>query len=124
MMTGLADPRIGLSMQERLNQFLKESSDWERRTTSVPGIFLLKFPRSKTGTRREAIAIELNPFNPTTSSPTKKRGIVLMSASDLEGFRKILTNPKMSELAGIVDGINPEIKSKAKRSDSLDIIEL
>jgi hypothetical protein len=113
-----------LSIQERLNQFLKESSDWERRTTSVPGIFLLKLPRSKTGTRREAIAIELNPINPTTSSPTKKRGIVLMSASDLEEFRKILTNPKMSELAVTVDGINPEIKSKAKRTDSLDIIEL
>ena len=113
-----------MSIQERLNQFLKESSDWERRTTSVPGIFLLKLPRSKTGNRREAIAIELNPINPTTSSPTKKRGIVLMSASDLEEFRKILTNPKMSELAGIVDGINPEIKNKAKRSDSLDIIEL
>lgn len=47
-----------------------------------------------------------------------------MSASDLEEFRKILTNPKMSELAGIVDGINPEIKNKAKRTDSLDIIEL
>jgi hypothetical protein len=112
-----------LSIQERLNQFLKESSDWERRTTSVPGIFLLKLPRSKTGNRREAIAIELNPVNPATSSP-KKRGIVLMSASDLEEFRKILTNPKMSELAVIVDSINPEIKSKAKRTDSLDIIEL
>jgi hypothetical protein len=30
----------------------------------------------------------------------------------------------MSELDGIVDGINPEIKNKAKRSDSSDIIEL
>jgi hypothetical protein len=30
----------------------------------------------------------------------------------------------MSELAGIVDGINPEIKNKPKRSESLDIIEL
>ena len=75
-------------MQERLNQFLKESSDWESRTTSIPGIFLLKLPRSKTGNRREEIAIELNPINPTTSSPTKKRGIVLMSASELEGVQK------------------------------------
>jgi hypothetical protein len=111
-------------MQERLNQFLKESADWERRTTSVPGIFLLKLPRSKTGTRREAIAIEINPINPTTSSPTKKRGIVLMSAPELEEFRKILTNPKMSELAGMIDGINPGLISKAKSTDSSDIIEI
>jgi hypothetical protein len=111
-------------MQERLTQFLQESADWERRTTSVPGIFLLKLPRSKTGTRREAIAIEINPINPTTSSPTKKRGIVLMSALELEEFRKILTNPKMSELAGMIDGINPGLKSKAKSTNSSDIMEI
>jgi hypothetical protein len=64
-----------VSIQERLTQFLKESADWERKTTSVPGIFLLKLPSSKTGTgRKEALAIEINPINPATSSPTKKRG--------------------------------------------------
>ena len=32
---------------ERLTQFLRDSTDWERRSTSVPGVFLLKLPRSK-----------------------------------------------------------------------------
>src|SRR5215216_1204957 len=36
-----------VSIQERLSQFLKESEGWERKTTSVPGIFLLKLPSSK-----------------------------------------------------------------------------
>jgi len=114
-----------VSIQERLTQFLKESVDWERKTTSVPGVFLLKLPSSKTGTRKEALAIEINPINPATSSPTKKRGIVIKSASELEEIIQILTNPKMSELASKIDGINPtEIKSKAKSTDRSDIIEI
>jgi hypothetical protein len=114
-----------LSIEERLNQFLKVSADWERRTSSVPGIFLLKLPRSKIGTRKEAIAIEINPINPKTSSPSKKRGIVIRSASELEEISKTLTNPKVSELAGIIDGINPvEVKARKKNANSSDIIEI
>jgi hypothetical protein len=114
-----------VSIQERLTQFLKESEGWERKVTSVPGVFLLKLPSSKTSTRKEALAIEINPINPATSSPTKKRGIVIRSAAELEEIRSILTNPKMSELARLIDGINPtEVKSKAKNTDRSDIIEI
>jgi hypothetical protein len=48
-----------MSIQERFNQFLKESSDWERKSTSIQGVFLLKLPGSKAGTWKESIAIEL-----------------------------------------------------------------
>lgn len=114
-----------MSIQERLSQFLKESADGERKTTSVPGIFLLKHPNSKTGIRKEALAIEINPINPVTSSPIKKRGIVIRSAAELEEITKILTNPKISEIASKIDGVNPiEVKSKAKSTDRSDIIEI
>lgn len=114
-----------MSIQERLSQFLKESKGWERKTISVPGIFLLKLPSSKTGTRKEALAIEINPINPATSSPAKKRGIVIRSAAELEQITELLTNPKISELARKIDGVNPtEVKSKAKSTDRSDIIEI
>jgi hypothetical protein len=114
-----------VSIQERLSQFLKASEDWERKTTSVPGIFLLKLPSSKTGTRKEALAIEINPINPATSSPAKKRGIVIRSAAELEQITELLTNPKISELARKIDGVNPtEVKSKAKSTDRSDTIEI
>lgn len=93
--------------------------------TSVPSIFLLKLPRSKIGSWKEAITIEINPVNPTTSSPTKKRGIVIRSTSELDEISKILTNPKMSELTELIDGVNPiDVKSKAKNADNSDIIEI
>jgi hypothetical protein len=47
-------------MQERLTHFLKDSSDWERKSTSLQGVFLLKLPNSKTGTWKKSIASEIN----------------------------------------------------------------
>lgn len=113
-----------MSMQERLTQFLKGSSDWERKATTIPGMFLLKIPHSKMGTRKESIAIEINPINQATGSPIKKRGVVIMSGAELEVITQILTNPKLIELASMIDGANPpEIKDKTKKTDS-DIIEI
>jgi hypothetical protein len=33
-----------MSADERLVRFLKEGKDWERKPTSISGIFLLKLP--------------------------------------------------------------------------------
>jgi hypothetical protein len=45
-----------------------------------PGVFLLKLPSS--GSRQASIAIEINPVDPAGSA-TKKRRIVIRSASEL-----------------------------------------
>jgi hypothetical protein len=33
-----------MTVDERLMQFLKDGKDWERKATSIPGVFLLKLP--------------------------------------------------------------------------------
>ena len=58
--------------------FLKDARDWERRPTNIAGVFLLKLPSSRT--RQAAVVIEINPVD-ATGSATKKRGIVIRSAS-------------------------------------------
>jgi hypothetical protein len=117
-----------MSIEERLAQFLKESKDWQRKTTSIRGIFLLKIPRFKTSAAAaaESVAIEINPVNAATGSATKKRGIVIRSTSELELIKGILTDPKLAELAKKIDEVNPpeiEKSAKAKTGDS-DIIEI
>jgi hypothetical protein len=115
-----------MSMQKRLTEFLKHSSDWERKSTSIQGVFLLKLPNSKAGTWKESIAIEINPVSIATGFPTKKRGIVIRSASELEQIAQILTNLKLSELAMKMDEVNPsDLKNKAKsNAGDSDIIEI
>jgi hypothetical protein len=107
-------------VDERLSQFLKQGNDWERKVTSIPGVFLLKLPTFKS--RPESIVIEVNPVD-TSGSPTKKRGIIIRSSSELEQIRNILTNVKLEQLSKSIDEVNPEVKT-ATAKDSADIFQI
>ena len=104
---------------ERLAQFLNEGTNWERKVTSITGVFLLKVPTSRS--RPELIIIEVNPVD-KSGSPTKKRGIIIRSSSELDQIRNILTNIKLEQLAKSIDEVNPEVKTPPKSSS--DIFEI
>jgi hypothetical protein len=94
-------------VDERLSQFLKQGNDWERKVTSIPGVFLLKLPTFKS--RPESIVIEVNPVD--------------TSGSELEQIRNILTNVKLEQLSKSIDEVNPEVKT-ATAKDSSDIFQI
>lgn len=107
-------------VDERLSQFLKEGKDWERKATSIPGVFLIKLPEYKS--RPAYIAIEINPVD-TSGIATKKRGILIKSRSELEQISNILTNAKIVQLATSIDEVNPEKKTKPL-SNETDVYEI
>src|ERR671911_1427419 len=96
------------SVDNRLAQFLKEGKDWDKKATSIPGVFLIKIPAYR-GTS-PSVAIEINPVSPS-GSPTKKRGVIIRSASELEEINRLLSNPKLGLLAKSIDDVNPERKT-------------
>jgi len=105
---------------QRLMQFLKEGKDWERKATSIPGIFLLRLPGLKS--TAPSLAIEINPVD-SSGFATKKRGVVIRSSSELEEITKLLTNPKLPQLAKSMDEVNPEVRGATitKQSDIFEI---
>jgi len=107
-------------VDERLSEFLKNGKDWEKKATSVPGVFLIKLPEYKS--RPAYIAIEINPVD-MSGIATKKRGVVIRSRSELDQISKILTNTKIVQLATSIDEVNPEKKSKPL-SDQSDVYEI
>jgi hypothetical protein len=109
-----------LSVENKLASFLSGSRDWERRPTNLPGVFLLKLPSSRS--RQASIAIEINPVD-ATGSATKKRGIVIRSASEFDEFNRILANQKLIELARRIDEVNPKQKEEATAKGS-DVFEI
>jgi hypothetical protein len=109
-----------MAVEDRLTGFLRDARDWERRATNIPGIFLLKLPSS--GTRRAAVAVEINPLD-SAGSATKKRGIVVRSASELDEFNRILSNQKLFELARKMDQVNPKQK-EVSSIGSADVFEI
>jgi len=106
-------------VDERLTEFLSKGKDWERKPTSIPGLFLLKLPTSRS--RPASIVIEINPVD-TSGSPTKKRGIIIKSNSELVQIRNILTDVKLEQLTKSIDVVNPEVKPLSKATS--DIFEI
>jgi|SRR3712207_4646795 hypothetical protein len=109
-----------MSGDERLSQFLQEGKDWERKPTSVPGIFIFKLPEYRG--RPATLAIEINPLN-STGSASKKRGIVIKSSSELNSILELINNQKVMQLAKSIDQVNPERKT-AMRTDSSEVFEI
>ena len=109
-----------MTVDERLMQFLKDGKDWERKATSIPGVFLLKLPAFRG--KPASLAIEINPVS-SSGSATKKRGVVIRSSPELEEISRLLSNSKLAELAKNIDEVNPE-KVLTKTGGSEDIFEI
>ncbi|MDE1767090.1 MAG: hypothetical protein KGI27_12590 [Thaumarchaeota archaeon] len=106
--------------EDKISSFLKTGPDWGRLKTSIPGVFVLKMPEYKGIPPR--LAVDLNPVD-ERGSPTKKRGLLLRSKSELEQYREIFQFDKISLLLENVDKINPAVKKQTAKSGE-DVLEL
>ena len=99
---------------------MREAKDWERKATNVPGVFLLKLPSFKG--RSASLAIEINPIG-ASGATTKKRGVVVRSTNELQEINKLLSHPKLVELAKRIDDVNPEKLGGANTAEK-DVLEI
>jgi hypothetical protein len=109
------------AVNEKLMQFLNEGKPWEKKSTSIPGVFLFKLPTFK-GTS-SSLAIEINPISSSTGAVTKKRGVIIRSAPELEEITRLLSNPKVAQLAKNIDEVNPQ-KETTTAKGSQDILDI
>jgi len=107
-------------LSEKLTEFLKTGKDWSRLATTVPGVFVLKLPAYRGSPSR--LAVELNPVD-ETGKPKKRRGLVLRSTAELQEFRELLQNEKLTKLMSMLDSVNPKVEAARQRKGE-DIIEL
>jgi hypothetical protein len=109
-----------MTTDERLFQYLKEGKDWQRKATSVPGVFLLKLPAFKG--RSATLPIEINPVD-SLGFASKKRGVLIRSKEQLEEMIRLLSNPKLSQLAKSIDEVNP-VKKSSPANNEENIFEI
>jgi hypothetical protein len=106
--------------EEKLAGFLQTGKDWGRLKTTVRGVFVLKLPAYRSSPPR--LAVELNPVD-EEGAPMKRRGLILRSRSELESFRGILQDERLSALLGAMDAVNPGSMA-GKRQTGDDVLEL
>ena len=106
-------------MESRLADFLKSGKDWERKPTTVPGVFVLKMPPFRGIPAR--LAVELNPVD-DVGRPTKRRGVILRSSEELAEYRKLMSDERLTSLLKSVDELAP--KPVKKEEPKTDVIEI
>ena len=106
-------------MESKLADFLKSGRDWERKPTTVPGVFVLKMPPFRGSPAR--LAVELNPVD-DLGRPTKKRGVLLRSSEELAEYKKLLEDGRLASLLKNVGASSP--RPVKKEEPTPDIIEI
>jgi hypothetical protein len=106
--------------EEKLEDFLRTGSDWEKLKTSVPGVFIQKLPPYRSSPAR--LAVEINPVD-ASGNPTKRRGLLLRYMDEYEAFKEIITDEKLSRLLEMLENVNPgQGRGSKKKGD--DVIEI
>jgi len=106
-------------LESRLADFLKSGRDWERKPTTVPGVFVLKMPPFRSSPTR--LAVELNPVD-EAGRPTRKRGLLLRSSEELADYKKLMGDDRVVSLLKSISELGPKPVKKEERAP--DIIEI
>ena len=106
-------------MESKLIDFLKSGKDWERKPTSVPGVFVLKMPPFRGSPAR--LAVELNPVD-KVGKPTKKRGVLLRSSEELTEYKKMFQDERLVTLLKNLDALIP--KPTKKEETGTELLEI
>jgi hypothetical protein len=104
--------------EDKLAEFLEKGKDWEKVKTTVPGVFVMKMPGSKT--RPASLSVEINPVD-AGGSPTKRRGLIVRGVDEYLEFKEIVLNEKLESLLEMLEAVNPE---KGRGKASKDVIEI
>ena len=106
-------------MESKLADFLKSGKDWERKPTTLPGVFVLKLPPFRGSPAR--LAVELNPAD-EAGRPTRKRGLLLRSSEEMTEYKKLFQDERLASLLKNIDGLSP--KPVKKEEPTQDVIEI
>ena len=107
-------------MESKLAEFLESGKDWERKPTTVPGVFVLKMPPFRGSPAR--LSVELNPVD-NVGRPTKKRGVLLRSSEELAEFKKLFEDERLVSLLKNLDALSPKPAKKEKEAGT-EILEI
>jgi len=93
-------------IQAQLKDHLKNGKDWEKMETPIPGVFVVKVPKTKT--RSSLLFLEINPLK-SDGKPMKRKGLFIGSKEMYIAFKETLEEDAIFTLIQNVEKVNPEI---------------
>jgi len=106
-----------MSLVDKIREFAERGGDWERKKTSIPGVFLIKLP-ARRGVGE--VAVEINPVD-GSGQRKKRRGLILRGLEDYWDFKRILNDSKLEALIKAVSEVNPRRGPAEEGEEELEI---
>lgn len=92
---------------------MSRASEWEKKKTSIPGIFLVRLPGPKL-----RVMLEFNPSD-ESGNPTKRRGLYFADAETLDAARKAFPDPRLEGLVAAVEALNGRGGAAGRKDDEV-----
>ena len=102
--------------ENKLAELLEKGKDWEKVKTTIPGVFVLRMPGTKS--REPSLSVEINPVD-VGGSPTKRRGLIIKNILELEEFKELINNDKVEDLLEMLEDVNPNSVKASKASQKI-----
>lgn len=97
---------------DKLHRDMEHADDWERRKTSIPGIFIVKMPKEL------RIRLEFNPPN-DSGDPSKRKGLFFEDMETVQAARKAFSDGRVEELVEAVHKFNGDTGRKSGGNDEI-----
>ena|SRR2546428_12870686 len=92
-------------LAEEMKKAMEHAEDWERKKTSIPGIFLVKMPKEL------RVMLLFNPPD-DVGNPRKKKGLFFDDAETIEAARKAFPDPRLDDLILAIQKLNASVGRK------------
>ncbi len=103
-------------LAEGIRKAMENADDWEKKRTSIAGIFLVRMPEKD-------LRVMLM-FNPPDSegNPTRKKGLFFADKETVDAARVAFPNPSLNALVEAVEKVNE--RAGKKPSDESEVFEV
>jgi hypothetical protein len=83
-----------------IEKMLSHAAEWEKKKTSIPGIFLVRLPGDKL-----RVMLEFNPPD-GAGNPSKRKGLYFGDRTTVEAARKAFPDPRLDDLIEAVEALS------------------
>ena len=104
-------------MEKKINDFLQTGKDWEKASSNLSGVFIVKMPATKS--RPALLALEVNPEK--EGKPLKRKGLFITSTDMLMAFNQALKSDSLFKLMTVIDDLNGQQMPAGKGQMKIDI---
>ncbi|MHA1910291.1 MAG: hypothetical protein ACTSYA_01230 [Candidatus Kariarchaeaceae archaeon] len=108
-----------ISMKEALREFREVAEQWEKQSTSIPGLRLVRMPQGKKQPFAK-LSVEMMPVD-EEGNPRKRKGLFITNLEDFEFYAELFANPKVRDLLETIIDLNLETEPKKEDESVLEL---